>query len=186
MICNNCQKHFSNKSNLNRHIKNICKDNIKIFKPIHNNPEMNNNKLEIESQNTPNNFFSFLKLEDLNQSELRYIIHQDNYIIRLTKLIYIDTPKYHNIYLTTDASYVYGHQGWEKMNLRLLCRDIVDHIMIILLDYIMINKDDINSECYKKVMKYWDKYSSTKNKIQICEKTRLLLINNKNQLKYSF
>lgn len=192
MICNNCQKYFCNKSNLNRHIKNYCKGEIDKSKNINipkdNKPNMND-KFEIVGLNKGAklvNFIGFPDINDINQSELRYIIHQNNYIIRLTKLIYIDTPIYRNVYMTTDETLIYSHGVWAKDNYVSVCNSIIDYIMNELSEYVLKNENELNKECYRKVMRYLDKYYNTKNRCEMVNKIRLLFINHKDELKPTF
>lgn len=175
MKCHRCLNCFANKSNLNRHIKsNICDNNKRI---IINKDGKNNKDNHYTYNIIVNDFYDLPKLSDLENYQVRYIIHQDKYIDRLVHLIYVNNPKYKNIKMTPELCYIYNNNTWSKLHWKNICKIIMETCIKILLDYLMKNRQDINNKCFNMVIKYlYDKYN---NNINILKSIRLILINNR-------
>lgn len=181
--CVNCNKIYTTKSNLNRHVKRC---NNLIQKKVLNNKKVVDLKQSVQVNKIPIDFYFFPTLDNIEQSRIRYIIHHDRYIERLVEHIYINNPMYHNIYISNimiKNAYIYTNNKWiktDKDDIIKLLNMMAKIMMKILLDYISDNNKDINSKCVQQVLRYVYFYDIDNDKL--INNLKLVLINGHHQI----
>lgn len=192
--CPICHKTYATKSNLNRHLciqpdkslksKSLKSKSLKSKSLKSQSLKPKSQKSQSSKSNIIKYFYDFPELDKLEYNEIRFIIHQDNYVERLLQYIYIETPQYNNIYIPSLSSkilYIYTENGWIKYDdcneiLKLLSKTLIKLLLEFLIDY----KNELNKLCYQQVINYITNIKI--NNKHLCS-LKIILVNGKNQIK---
>ena len=191
--CESCNKIFTRKDNLKRHIKLYCK-NINNS----NNIIQTTNNTIINNINTTNNITNNITINNFGRENLKGISDNDIFkcinmcyegIPALFKLIHIDTLENQNLYLTNIKNpyiYVYSNNKWELDELNKTLFYIQNEKKGIIEDYIENNKDKFKDYKIKNINKMLNQQKQGELENKYNSKLKLILINNKNLLKDSY
>ena len=197
--CEYCNKVFTRKDNLNRHIKKYCKKvkTANITNNTTNNTTNNinttNNTINNNCNNTYNitiNNFGKESLESISDKDIFKCVNKCyNGIPALFKLIHIDTPENQNLYLTNIKNpyiYIYNDNKWILNELR----EILDYIQKekkgIIEEYMEKNNNKFKKYKINNIKKMLEDYRNGNLEKRYNSKLKLLLINNKDILKKAY
>jgi uncharacterized C2H2 Zn-finger protein len=205
--CDVCNKKFTTKRSLNRHLKTYCKKNTEtelyhIIEKLQNEVaelKTHKNEVKINNANTINNCnnnntinnnitinaYGKEDLSHLTDKDYKKLFNKCNSAIPLLiEMVHFndEKPENTNMYISNIKSqfaYIYNGKQWNLMNKDELIDDIYDKKCIILLEKYEDLKDILNDQTIKNFNHFIEKYDSDSMKENVSNRIELLLYNNR-------
>jgi len=126
----------------------------------------------------------------LTDKQLRDVIHsEEESIALLVKLIYIDSEKYHNIYINnikSNNAMIYNDNMWSSQQLNKILETLIKMLKLFLLEYIEENRFILNKVCVKNINNYFKLLEVSDNLTRLMKDLKYILINGRKDIKHTY
>lgn len=115
------------------------------------------------------------------------ILMEEDAVINLAKLIYVDTSNYHCIYINNIRSHsvmIYNDMKWKVGNINEILSYVLCITIKLLMDYIDENRVLLNKMCVSNILNFVS--NLPQNNIKLKNELKLILINGRKLIRESY